>query len=655
MGNTRHVSWLALLLAFCLGVGVISNLINVTAPLWGAVVILAAGLLFIGGRALAPKLAELTAKQVQWLVVIVLALLLVGQLLVLKVMPVTVYHDPYRVLAQADQMAAGNQTWQITYFWRYPNNVTLAYLLSLWLRLTNLFGWSTNLAIHVLSLLCLDGFIVLMLQTIKQLSHRNSVLLGALAFVALTPFAYTYYLQVFYSDLPALLLLLIVFRLLWRWPSKTRRQRGYAGAGLVAAVLLGQLLKPNLIVLLPALAVVAVVLGRRHLLKAAKLGVPVLLIALGFGLSVPATQAIRTVSNYHTDPRFELPATSWILMGVTKSSAGKYSGPDVARAIKLHSKTAVQQADLVSIKKRVSALGPVGLIKLWFVKLGILLHVTGIQSWYNGGFRAAPAWYLAHAQFFRQLTAASYAVGTIVLWLNLIWQLVWWRPTYEAHLAVIILLAVVTMLGYLAFHTLLWETEERYGQIVLPLSFFLLGALPVPQRARRLASWPVGVTASLLGGLSLLGGAAWLAKVAPQTTVVAAQRSQLSVQYQAKPRPVAPGTTLTEAVTLHGSANYFSVQIHQGTRVTVALEALASGRRYQLKQAASVYKLKRSLPAGTYRIRVTNATRRAQLVDVVRTARYQLSAQPLVINGTAHRTASLVYTSLNKQKKGVRV
>lgn len=60
--------------------------------------------------------------------------MVIAQIMTLLFFPNMVYHDPYRVLSQADQMAANQNTWDITYFWRYPNNVSITYLMSLWLR-----------------------------------------------------------------------------------------------------------------------------------------------------------------------------------------------------------------------------------------------------------------------------------------------------------------------------------------------------------------------------------------------------------------------------------------------------------------------------------------------------------------------------------------
>ena len=484
----------------------------------------------------------------------------------------------------------------------------------------------------------------------ETIERRNSIVLGGFTFLVLSPFAYTYYLQVFYSDLPSMLILLMIFRILWRWRIKSNLQRICAGIGLTMLVLVGQLLKPNLIVLLPALFIIVVILWHRKLLRTIKLTVPFLLIVAGFGLSVPTTQVIHTAANFHPNAAYELPVTSWMLMGVNTNSDGMYSTKDIEKAITLKDKQAVEQYDIQTIQTRVKKLGVFGLMKLWLVKIGILLNVRSIQDWYNGGFQSAPTWYDQHSQFLRAVTAVSYQVVTIVLWLTLIIRLLVWRPDLRDETALIGLLAIVTALGYLAFHTLLWETEERYGQAIVPLVLFALGALPNTARKRvvipkRTRNWlAVGFALAAILGLSTFSGL--LAKDYPNTIVVAAQRSQLSTQYHAKPQLVAPNTVMSEEISLNGASNYLSVQVHQAAGMKVTLTSLSTGKVYKLKPAAAVYKLETNIAAGHYRITAKNTSGIGQQVDVVNTQRYQLAEYPLVVNGVKNATASFVYTSL---------
>jgi hypothetical protein len=638
-------AFLPAILILCLLIGSIGNLTSVLGvPALLVVVLLGAGLYFG-----APRLDHLSTRQLRWGIGLGLLAMLVAQVVVLHVMPNTVYHDPYRVLSQADQLAAGHMTWDITYFWRYANNVPLAYLLSLWLRLTQLVGLSTNLSVHLLSILVLDSFIALALHTIWQLSQRASLLVVAFGFFALSPFAYTYYLQVFYSDLPTMLVLLIIIRSLLNWSQKTSRQRWSAGSGLVVAVMLGAMLKPNLVVLLPALLIVGLILARQHLWRQAKLTLPILLIVLGFGLSLPATKVIDVAANYQPRTAFSFPATNWILMGYNQHSNGGYSGKDVGRAIKQPSQAARQRYNLKTIPKRIKTLGVVGVIRLWVVKLGIVLNVQGIQRWYNGGFRAAPSWYSNHAGFYQGLTVIGYVAATLLMWGALMLKLLRWRPDLTDPHQILALLAVTTALGYLAFHTLLWEVEPRYGQAILPLLWVALAAIP-RQASQSRPRW--ANQASLLNGATALlvafGAAGVLGAQLPQKQVIAAQRSQLSVQYHAKPKTVTPGTVLAEVVDVNAPANYFSVQIHAGSQVQVTLTNLATGQHYRLTMAGSVARLHHQLAAGQYRITVQNLTTRGQQVDVTHTYHYQLATHPLTVNGQSQPTASLIYTCMQR-------
>ncbi len=123
-------------------------------------------------------------------------------------------------------------------------------------------------------------------------------------------------------------------------------------------------------------------------------------------------------------------------------------------------------------------MGMFGLIKLWVVKMGILLNVNSVQDWYNGGFRSAPTWYLKNAQLIKVLTTVSYTSATLCIWLTLITRLLRWRINLDDVDQLMALLAIVIALGYLSFHTLLWEVEPRYGQAILPLIIFTMAAVP---------------------------------------------------------------------------------------------------------------------------------------------------------------------------------
>jgi len=641
-------SFFSIILIICLIAGLQNNLGHHLGVLVGLLAAAILGSLLV----LRGPINRLSKQQLKWLLGVGLVVMFLGQLFVLTTLPMTVFHDPYRVLAQADQMAHGDVSWNITYFWRYSNNVAIAYILSIWLNLTSLFHLTTNTALSILSLAVLDGFIIYTLHVVNQHAKDNLTSVGVLGFFALTPFAYTYYAQVIYSDLPSMFVLLVVLQIFWRWSDLSRRQRQVAGVVLTLAMLIGFLLKPNIIVVVPALLIIAAIMGSKHVFKASHWLVPMLLVVLGIGLSVPVSRGIQSVSHYTPRTGFAFPATHWTVMGLNRGTDGMYSAKDVTAAVELPNAGIRTQQDLKLIGQRVSHLGPVGLVQLWWKKLGVFLDVHDILYWYNGGYRAAPAWYQTRTQTFARLSMLAYTAATLVLWVMVAIRLLFWRPDWRSPRDATVMLAVVVSLGYLAFHTLLWEVESRYGQIIVPMLIFIAASIPRPELTQpvKIPRW-LSVTVPVLTVVLAFGGSWLLGRQYPLSTVVAAQRSQLSVQYHAAPTTIGPGTVITEDIDVNAPANYVSVQIHDQSRVNVTLMHTQTKQEFKLRQTGDVYWRDAPLAPGRYRIHIQNQSAHNQAVDIVRTHNYRLANHPLILNGHKNPNASLVYTVLNRYQK----
>lgn len=637
---------LALLLALALVVGVVGNLTGSANHATTLGVLGLTPVLVLAGRGLSGPLNRLRPRTVAGLIGGGLLAILAVQLLVLITMPVTVYHDPFRVLAQAAHLATGHGDWTSTYFWRYSQNAPVTILLSWWFRLTLALGLTINLSLALLHLGMLDGLIGLLVATAWRLSRRPSVTLGTLAFCALTPFAYNYYLQVGYTDLPTLLVLALLARLTLAWPASGPRRHWVLGGALVTVAALGQVLKGNLIVIIPASLLV--LLGLRwHPGRGRQLERPLVLICLGVLLAFPLTTGIERSAGFHHRNSIEFPLPSWIAMGYNQRSKGAFTNADVNRNLRHRTKASRQQNDLAVIKQRLTKPGPVKLGRLALAKLMIMTNDANVHSWYSGGMRAAPSWYLRHARLWTSLTVVIYQSATCALYLLVIRRLLDRQPGLGTLGGVVTAWLVLLALGYLAFHVLLWEVEERYGQVLLPLLLILL-ALNPPAR-----EWPRGRLA--LTGVVLV--ATWLTGVTVngvglnsnlKTVTVAAQRSQLSAQYGARPWRLAPGQMLTQEVRLHGSVNYFAVQVHQGSRVRVTL--VGNGQAVALRPRRDCYVYRKPLAAGDYRIIIRNLGTVSQPVDVTHVNRYRLAPHPLVTATREWPTASLVYDALNIRK-----
>ncbi|CAK1241159.1 PMT family glycosyltransferase ArnT/Agl22 [Fructobacillus evanidus] len=640
----RPYSLLAVLLTLCLIIGSTGSFSSQTS----LAIVSTTVLLLIASYYLRPFFNRLSIRQIRTITYLALTLMVIGQVLILIFLPVSVYHDPYRVLSQADQLAAGDHVWQSTYFWRYPNNVPITYILSKFFALGQLVHLSNNITIHLLTLGLLDTFIVLVLKTCADLKSPQSTFLGLLAFLTATPFAYTYYLQVFYSDLPAMLAVLVIFRLLWRWPkANTTRAKVKISLGLTATALLGMLMKPNMIVLLPAGFLTLLILAIKKERTKKQLLLPIICLSLGMALAMPGTLLIDHASSYQPHSAEAFPASHWILMGLNKSGDGMYDDQDVEKDISLGDSSARRQYDSQQIVHRIQTLGPLGLSELWLKKLTILLDVSAVQDWYNGGFESAPKWYQDHIAFYQKAIKIGYVVASIILFFTVSLRLLCWRPRFHRQKDQLALLAVLTALGYLAFHVIFWEAESRYGQSILPALFVLLVALPAPvvrrqkvTKVKRQKHWP---RVAFLISATIAIYAVFLQSYSLSTIVVAAQRSQLSVQYHAQPTTINPGTTLEQQVNLAKPANTFLVQIQAKSTMTVTLQNLQSGQVWALTEKADEFILNQPLPAGSYQIVIQNQGLVPQLIDLVQTNNYTLAPFPVTINQVQNKNASLIY------------
>jgi hypothetical protein len=652
----KKLTWLKLfplLLGVSLLIGIISNLVMPADPRLSALVIISCGGCIYGWSSWSRWTDQLTPKNLRRILFAGGVVIIIVQLLVLHFLPATVYHDPFRVLYQAERLSRGNTNWQVsTYFWRYPNNVDLAFLIAQWLKLTTVLGLTTNTAIHILSMLFLDGLIGLTFVILLRTKTRNSLILTVLAFYLFSPFAYSYYLQVFYSDLPILLCLLVIFDCLTQWPQLTGKGKVTAGILIVGSALLGQMLKPNLIVLAIAclVVIIALVFNDRRLLV--KLLLPLTLLLLGFAATIPTEKLIDRSINFSRNTQYQVPVLHWVWMSYNPSGTGAYVGKDVQKMNRLPNKQARQQFAQQDLPKRLRKLGPSGIIKRWLLKIGILLNVGRLQKSYTGGFIGAPSGYQkyqAKVSLFGQLFIR---VGIILLYgwsLMKCWLLL--RAPKRIASPMIDLL-VITAVGYLAFHTLLWEAEGRYGQPILSLLLLLDVCPTLPDHL------PVRLTTAqrtaIFSGIGVLAGVLLLTVKTPLINndhVVAAQRSQVSAQYHAPLTTIAAKSTVTQDLQLNHVTTKISLLMPKNTRITAKLINLQNQHSYKLQQKTTAVLLKRRLDPGQYRIVFSNQRSVAQKLWVVKTQRYQLAPYAVKINGKTERFASLVYTCRYRGEK----
>lgn len=642
------------LLSFSLILGILANLVvpkNLSATCF---IIILALVSFFFLPQLRTWTNRLSPEQIQKIIYLSLALILGIQVSILYFMPATVYHDPFRVLSQAEVLSTGDTHWQYsTYFWRYSNNVALTAMLAKWFMFTNLIHLSTNTALHILALLFLDTFILLSLKFIVEVGKKNS--LGITAFFIFSPWAYTYYLQVFYSDLPILCTLLICLIILKKWPTFSKKQRWLNGFILWIAVLFGQLVKPNLIVFAIAVLIVGGTLWLKHRKTHHYLLVPLTVILLGFTLATPLKVQLAHAVNFVPNTRYELPATHWIWMSYDPKGSGMYKGKDVVKMMNLPNKNRRQKYLNHALPQRLETLGPLGLVKRWVQKAAILLNVSDISTAYTSGFIEAPSIYQKIQPFMMQYGNIVMRFCFIFIYgLSLMGCFSLLRMPkipYEP----ILNLALISAVGYVAFHTLVWETESRYGQSLLPLLLVVCACTaglyqPAAARIKNIRFNHLQTAASLgvlLSVIALISGFSWQTPKT-QDVIVAAQKSQLSAQYAAKWQEIGPHSVVTQGVNLNHAANYFSVSVLPEAQLEIRLVNLNTNNHYCLKPGSTIFKYRGHLPKGRYQIVLKNRVLKTQPIKTVQTKRYELTPHPLKIDGETWQHTSLLYIAVDK-------
>lgn len=642
------------LLALLLIVGLLATTTDIRNWSITVTAIILANILLVPSQRIAGKVNQIPTKKFCSLIGIILLVMLIGQCLILIELPISVYHDPFRLLHQSLQLAHGQLSWHSsTYFWRYPNNVIPAILLSRWLVLTNLLGMSANLSLMLLQLLMLDGFIILAIVTGWQLSHRQSIVLAIGAFCALTPFAYTYFLNVTYTDLPNMLILLVILRMIFLWRRYSRRRRVAYLIMLIILSTLAMMIKGNFIVIAPAI-ILTICTRKLWQRPWRQLIVPLMAIIIGILLSLPAGKIMQQEAHFSQNSNYQFPTTAWVAMGLNQKTAGSYSEHDVEQMIAQPNKEERQRSAKKAIKRRIKKAGFLGIIKLFMSKDSVMLNVTDISQWYSGGHRQAPAWWLRHGLFIETALSLLYQTGWATLILDVIWRLIHWSPSGNIN-DLVIILAVTTALGYLGFHIFLWEVEGRYGQILVPLLFVLLASQSRSKHQQLNWSYPLIMMAASL----ICAGIAThyhkplraVQSVSANADVVAAQRSQLSSQYHAKPIFLAHGETITQQVQLNGSAQQLFILVADHSKLNVQLFNLQSGQHYRLTQQQQDFLvLNHHLSAGTYQIVIRNHSDNRQPLAITHTDGYHLANQPLIRNGFPENNSSLIYTAWQSPK-----
>lgn len=630
-------------LVLCMLIGIWSNLVyplNLMGTIWIMVIV---ALFFILKKHFKtkPHIANLLEKKSKWITLLMFSMMLCIQLITLLHFKTNMYHDPFRVLYQAELLSHGIIDWDKTiYFQVYPNNVTLTVLLAGWLKITQFFHISANISVHLLTLITLDIFILLCLKLVKDVSKTWRKPMFVMLFFLITPLAYTYLLQVFYSDIIGLISLTASLLILVNWNKVSTKLKVFLGILLVFVTCIGQLVKPNLLVF--EIAFLITVLLFKLAKKNIKLFIPFLLTLVGCISAPLVTTQIQERVNFTGNGQYELPVTSWIYMGLNQKTVGTYAEDDIFKLEKSSNLSERKQTTQKLIEQRIKKMGPLKLIKQWVGKIEILENVGTLQGSYMGGTSQAPIWFLKNQPFLSGTFSVIFRSAIIIIMISVILKAL--AISQKRYFNWQWILFTLTILGIVAFHGLLWETEARYGLLLIPIYFTLLA---FPERQVELKHlnksfiwWGLLILVFPLWNL-ISGNVSANIEINPH--IVSEQRSQLSEKYQAPIAYIHPNETITERVNLNCSAETFSLLAPQNSKLEGTLINVTTHKTYKLHLDKKSLQYTGHLTSGKYLIKLTNLSDKKQKVWIVNPLNYRLAQYPLKASDQNIKNGYFIY------------
>lgn len=391
--------------------------------------------------------------------------------------------DPLNVQIKATELLHGNYNWHTNingseeYFYFYPNVVFYTIFLSKIMSIGGTFGLSIQLTLRLMTFLFLAGITIFAMLTSWQLNRNRKSLLITALILAVYPVMYLYPNMVTYTDTLTMFLTTVVLYLISVVISTRGYNTWFAVGGLIVLVYaILYAVKPNMIVLLPAvliLLVMAVVMKMKN-----KVQIIVVSATLVLGIVVSTVTITPITQHYGFDQtqakKTELPVTHWINMGLNPvglNGAGAYDMNDDnnARQSRIDNNP---QLIKQSIKYRLKTLGIGGIWKLALDKVQTLLGTPlfGFGK-YMAGYAKAPTFYIKHQSM---LNALFSIIATTVILMIIIKLFVTNIKLTDDSNAInqkkvaFIYLVGISSIGLVIFHTVLWEVEPRY---FLPLLY----------------------------------------------------------------------------------------------------------------------------------------------------------------------------------------
>ena len=375
--------------------------------------------------------------------------------------------DSFYIHNQAVLLAHASYHW-MNYFNIYPNNVFCAVWISELIKLSILLHLKSPwILINLIQFIWLDlGLIACLLLLHKW---NKSYLKPLLIFIWIITAPFYGYVLFVYTDIWVLPVPVMIAALLeMHFPTKISLLKFILISGLL---LLAAKMKGNFWILVIAvmLGIIISEISRHHFNQFPKLLWTFILLFLVFSIGM---KGIQKATNYSSTNQ-ALPVTHWIAMSSNPNTHGDYLKRETLDEIALPTKKARTQTDIKLITNNLKQMKLPGLIQHCALKLQLLTSsgTFGFER-LTKQWQQAPQWFYHYQTQLKirlaNITQIEYIIllcGTIILLL--------WSSIDESQL-----ILVIFMIGIIIFHSVLWESEERYGLPLLPI-LILFGILGI--------------------------------------------------------------------------------------------------------------------------------------------------------------------------------
>ncbi|MFT8363872.1 MAG: glycosyltransferase family 39 protein [Sporolactobacillus sp.] len=348
------------------------------------------------------------------------------------------------------------------YFSVYPNNVPVTILRYLLYRFFALFHFRNYMLIDRL----FDGGVLVLCMLVswrivcKQFNRKMGNMLLLLFLTCFPLFFYTVY---FYTD-TTIMCIPVLLLYFWQLYSETAKMRYILLLSLSFGI--GYLIRPNIILFLPALAIYMC-----FTLRFKRMLVNLVVIGTVLAACIAGGQSYEHHLGFTTSSRYTMPNVHWVMLGL--SSVGQYTTSDFHKTYDQPTLAAKKAKDMAIIRQRVAHDGAEGLIKLWAIKTVRTWSVSAHgYYWYTEFTNKNTPFY---AYIFGSKKELVLFICQVFYIVSLLLMLVSVLSYFRTKKVTLNLLIQICLFGNLIFYTFIWEAEPRYSLLFSP--YILISAV----------------------------------------------------------------------------------------------------------------------------------------------------------------------------------